>query len=124
MRSLVSVVFVAACWSSSKPAPAPVIAQPKVAAPPAGYAKTIADPLGFLPIDGTFVVRVDMDRIRRGALWAKYGPILATQIESASAECAHAYDSVRTFTVGMQELSTLRGVAVLRGVVRDQMVPC
>jgi len=66
-RSLLAGMLVlGACFSSKGSGTAPGSTPPATAA--TDYTATIADPLGFLPLESELVLGVDGDQIRKSAL--------------------------------------------------------
>ncbi|MCX5743681.1 MAG: hypothetical protein NT062_14410 [Proteobacteria bacterium] len=125
MRLALASVFLIGCWSTT-PAPVTPVA-PRLAPAGPDLAATIADPLGFLPVDGGFVVRLDAERLRGGALWNRFGAALVARIaedEGQDACRTAVLDSLQSLSIGLRSVSPLRGVAVVRGVTRATVEGC
>jgi hypothetical protein len=92
---------------------------------------TIADPLGFLPIDSEVVLSLDADQLRQSELWRQYEPAL---LAKAGADLARfkalcGFDpitSIRGLTVGMKSVGQVNpdGVFVVHGIDRARMLAC
>jgi len=71
--SVLLVTALPACYSGSEPR---TVATPglsnRATTVPSHYSATIADPLGFLPIDAELVVGLDVRQIRGSGLWQRY----------------------------------------------------
>ena len=92
---------------------------------------TIADPLGFLPIDSEVVVSLDADQLRGSELWRQFEPSLLAKAGSdlARFKALCGFDpitSIRGLTVGMKHVGQVNpdGVFVVHGVDRARMLAC
>lgn len=95
------------------------------------YTATIADPLGFLPLDAELVLGLDVDTLRNSPLW----PPLASRITSAAGPQLAAFQqmcgfdpmaTVHRMRVGLKNLKAEKpeGVIVITGLDRPQLMGC
>ena len=92
---------------------------------------TIADPLGFLPIDSEVVVSLDADQLRGSELWRQVEPTLLAKAgtDLARFRTLCGFDpitSIRGLTVGMAHVGQVNpdGVFVVHGIDRARMLAC
>lgn len=129
---LIACCFTAACYHDSAPAPAHPPGTPIVAAPRGlDVSATIADPLGFLPVDSEVVVSLDADQLRQSPLWTQLEASISAKggsdLTMFKAMCG--FDplvAVRGLSIAVRDVSapTPDGVFVVHGVDRAKMVGC
>jgi hypothetical protein len=132
-RWLLALVL-AGCFSSKSGG----TAAPSNAAPPpapiapkhAELARTIADPLGFLPVDSEIVLHFDAARLRRSAIWRQYEPAI---VQALSSGLQRAKDlcgidpiaQLATIRVGLKTISKRPdGVMVVTGLDNGRLRTC
>jgi hypothetical protein len=125
MRKLVALALVAACYTESKPVVAPVEAP--VATDP--YARTIGDPLGFLPRDTEIVLHLDATALRRTPLWARLEPVVLDKalgpLEPLRSACGFdPLHQIERITAGVRRRESPEGVFVVVGLDRAQLMGC
>lgn len=95
------------------------------------YSATIADPLGFLPLDSELVLGVDVDQVRKSMFW----PPVAAKISQAGGSSfttfkqACGFDPMQTvhgMSLGIKNVGqkTPDGVMVVRGLDRPALMGC
>ena len=95
------------------------------------YTATVADPLGFLPVDAEVILGLDVDSVRKSALW----PQLAGRLSTAGGDRLRAFEAtcgfdpmttVHAITIGIKNLkqNTPDGVMVVHGLDRPQLMGC
>ncbi len=95
------------------------------------YSATIADPVGFLPIDSEVVLSLDAEQLRRSPVW----PMLETKLLAAAGrdlmlfKTVCGFDpvtSIRGITIGIKNLKqdTPDGVLVVSGLDRVRLTGC
>ncbi len=95
------------------------------------YSATIADPVGFLPIDSEVVLSLDAEQLRRSPMW----PMLETKLLAAAGrdlmmfKTVCGFDpvtSIRGITIGIKNLKqeTPDGVLVVSGLDRTRLTDC
>jgi hypothetical protein len=95
------------------------------------YAATIADPLGFLPLDAEVVMGLDVDSVRTSPLW----PVLAPRITAAAGAHLAAFQqmcgfdpmaTVHRIRFGLKNLKLEKpeGVIVISGLDRPALMSC
>jgi len=95
------------------------------------YSATIADPLGFLPVDSELVLGVDVDQVKKSMFW----PPLAARISQAGGPALTTFQQVcgfdpmqtiRAMSLGIKNLGqkTPDGVLVVHGVDRGALMAC
>lgn len=126
---LVGSLLLGACSST----PSGTTTPPGNTAPPKAvdYSATIADPLGFLPVDSELVMGLDVDSLRSSPLWA---PLAARVTASAGAQLAAfqqmcGFDPMATVhrvRLGLKNLKSEKpdGVIVITGLDRPQLMSC
>ena len=129
MRWLV-LLAVVGCYRSEPANPA-APARPAVVPAEARYARTAADPLGFLPSDAQVVAHLDVAQLRQSALWSRLEPKLmekaADTLGKFRATCGFdPLSRIHSMAIAMRGLDTPQqgGVIVIRGVPRAEMMPC
>lgn len=131
-RSLVaSLVLVGACFGGGG-GHAPAAAPPAHPVPKvADYTAIVADPLGFLPVDSELVLGLDVEQLRKSALWpmleAKVTTTGGTQLSAFKQVCG--FDPMTTIhgvTLGIKNLKAAKpeGVMVIHGLDRPQLMGC
>lgn len=126
---LVGVFLLAACFKSGSGGGS----TPSNKTGPAGvdYSATIADPIGFLPIDSEVVLSLDAEQLRRSAVW----PMLETKLLAAAGNDLMMFKTVCGFdpvtsisgiTIGIKNLKqeTPDGVLVVTGLDRTRLTAC
>ena len=95
------------------------------------YSATIADPVGFLPIDSEVVLSLDAERLRRSPVWA----MLESKLLAAAGRDLQMFKtvcgfdpvtSIRGITIGIKNLKqdTPDGVLVVSGLDRVRLTEC
>jgi len=127
-RSLLAGMLVlGACFSSKGSGTAPGPTSPALAA--TDYTATIADPLGFLPLDSELVLGVDGDQIRKAGLWAAIAPRLEGSPELAKFKQECGFDPTTTLhhvRTGLRVINgdQAEGVIVAGGLDRARLMAC
>lgn len=126
MRKLVALAVIAGCYAEAKPVAAPVTAPSATTHP---YARTIADPLGFLPRDTEIVMALDATALRRTPLWARLEPMLAKEtaetLDPIKTACGiDVLRQVERITIGARQVDDSDGVLVIAGLDRPQLMAC
>jgi hypothetical protein len=126
MRKLVVLALLAGCYTESTPVVAPVAAPVATTNP---YARTLGDPLGFLPRDAEIVVHLDATALRRTQLWARIEPALlekaAGQLEPLRRICGFdPIQQIERMTLGVRVAASSEGVLVIAGLDRTQLMGC
>jgi len=95
------------------------------------YAASVADPLGFLPVDSEIVMGLDVDSVRTSALWphlssritATAGPQLAMFQQMCGFDPMATVHRIR---LGLKNLKAEKpeGVIVITGLDRPQLMAC
>jgi hypothetical protein len=113
--------------TTAPPPPSNTVAQPRVTV---DYSRTIADPLGFLPIDSEIVLGLDVEQLRKSPFWVPAAAKLSTAggNDLAAFKMACGTDpmaTVRSITMGIKNLSaTPDGVMVVSGLDRAALMAC
>ncbi|MDX2090061.1 MAG: hypothetical protein SFX73_19545 [Kofleriaceae bacterium] len=128
------VVALAGCFSSKPVAPTPPPSNVTAAPKPLTrkHSVTVADPLGFLPIDSEMVFHLDMGRLRKSAVWQQYEPKL---LEAASLALTQMKNScgvnpisgLRTIRAGFKDFGNggkPAGVMVVTGLDGERLLAC
>ncbi len=95
------------------------------------YSATIADPLGFLPLDSELVLGVDVDQVKKSMFW----PPLAAKITQAGGSSFTTFkaicgfdpmQTVRAMSLGIKNIGqkTPDGVMVVHGLDRAALMGC
>lgn len=95
------------------------------------YSATIADPVGFLPIDSEVILSLDAEQLRRSPVW----PMLETKLLAAAGrdlmlfKTVCGFDpvtSIRGITIGIKNLKqdTPDGILVVSGLDRKRLTDC
>ncbi len=95
------------------------------------YSATIADPVGFLPMDSEVVLSLDAEQLRRSPVWG----MLETKLLAAAGrdlamfKTVCGFDpvtSIRGITIGIKNLKqdTPDGVLVVSGLDRTRLTDC
>lgn len=126
---LVGSVLLGACSST----PAGPTTPPGNTAPPkpVDYTATVADPLGFLPLDAELVMGLDIDSVRTSPLW----PVIAPRITAAAGAQLAAFQqmcgfdpmsTVHRIRLGLKNLKAEKpeGVIVISGLDRPALMSC
>jgi hypothetical protein len=87
------------------------------------------DVLAYLPADTTVVFGLDLARLRKSALWAKYKPALekayGSQLAAVKSKCGFdPFETITTITVGLKADLNEDAVFVVRGLDRDKTTAC
>jgi hypothetical protein len=120
--SLALALGSAAC---SHAAPAP----PSNKLTPAAESRAVSDVLGFLPLDADIVLGVDIQALRKTALWTEYQPQLTQAIgpQLAIVQRRCGFDpiqSIESVTLAAYIKETSSPVVVVRGLERDRTIAC
>ena len=126
---LVGSLLLGACSST----PAGPTTPPGNTAPPRApdYTATVADPLGFLPLDAELVMGLDVDSLRGSPLW----PPLASRITSSAGAQLAAFQqmcgfdpmaTVHRIRLGLKNIQAEKpeGVIVVNGLDRPALMGC
>ncbi|MBA3463951.1 MAG: hypothetical protein H0T46_28600 [Deltaproteobacteria bacterium] len=131
---LLGILFAASCYkdggSGGGTTPPPANNNP-AAVRGVDYSATIADPLGFLPVDSEIVLGLDVDQLRKSTFW----PPIAAKLSSAGGSGLDTFKqvcnvdpmtSVRSVTLGVKNVkqSTPDGVMVVSGLDRVALMAC
>lgn len=126
MRSLalVSTLFLLAACGGAPP-------KPNKAVHPVDYRATIADPVGFLPIDTDIVIGLDAEQLRRSRVWPMLEPRLLAEAgqDLADFKTACGVDPMATirgitFSLKQSRKPTPNIVVVVTGLDREQVMAC
>ena len=130
---LVGTVLVASCFHGGGPAPGAPPPPPRntVVARGPDYTATVGDPVGFLPVDSEIVLGLDVDQVRKSALWSP----IESKLTAAGGASLTAFKQLCGFdpmttihgiTVGIKHVKqpTPDGVMVVRGLDRPQLMGC
>ena len=130
---LLGILMAASCYKggSSGSGTTPPPANTNAAVARVDYSATIADPLGFLPVDSEIVLGLDVDQLRKSTFW----PPIAAKLSSAGGSGLDSFKqicnvdpmvSVRSVTLGIKNLkqSTPDGVMVVSGLDRTSLMAC
>ena len=126
---LVGLLVLGACFKSgggaSSETPSNQAGKPRAS----DYTATLADPVGFLPIDSEVVLRLDAGQLRQSELWRMVEPRLAAVSELGRFKQACGIDpvtSIQAITVGLKKLgdATPEGVIVIKGIDRARLTEC
>ncbi len=130
---LAGVLLVAACFKSGGSGGAGDSETPsnQVRGSGTDYSATIADPLGFLPIDSEVVLSLDAEQLRRSPVWAMIEPKLlvaaGSDLQTFKTVCGiDPVTSIGGITIGIKNLKqeTPDGVLVVTGLDRARMTAC
>lgn len=95
------------------------------------YTATIADPVGFLPLDAELVMGVDVDAVRTSPIWpplsAKITASAGPQLASFQQMCGFdPMATVHRIRLGIKKLNADKpeGVIVISGLDRPQLMAC
>lgn len=133
LLAYLGVAVLVGCYKTPAPAPSSPAASNTTAQSShvRDYRATIADPVGFLPIDSEIVLAMDLDQVRRSQLWDPIVEQLKTRTQdklaSLTAECGFdPIAAVRGATIGMKtyKQGDPTGVVVMTGVPRDKVTAC
>ena len=128
---LVGMLLLASCFKGGGGATtAPPPKNTAVAKGP-DFSATIADPVGFLPMDSEIVLGLDVDQVRRSPLW----PQLEARVTTAGGAGLTAFKAICGFDpmttvhgimMGIKNLKqqTPDGVIVVRGLDRPRLMGC
>jgi len=128
-----SLLLATACYkggSSSTTTTTPPPANALAVKAGVDYSKTIADPLGFLPIDSEIVLGLDVDQLRKSSFWVPASAKLAAAGggELAAFKTACGVDpmtTVHSITMGIRNIdATPDGVMVIAGLDRGALMSC
>ncbi len=95
------------------------------------YSATLADPVGFLPVDSELVLALDVDSLRKSPLW----PQLAGKLSQATGPALRQFQeacgfdpmtTIHAITIGFKNLKqeTPDGVIVVSGLDRPKLMGC
>lgn len=95
----------------------------------ADYSATLADPVGFLPLDSELVLGLDAEQVRRSGIWKLIEPRLARSQTLTSFRESCGFDlttAVRRARLGLKNLGApiSEGVMVLTGLDRGRVMGC
>lgn len=128
MRTLLIAALLTAACSKSSPG---TVANKAGSPGGADYSATIADPLGFLPVDSEVVMALDANRLRATPLYQRLAPDMLSRIGGALDELNQmcGFDmlgSIRGISVGLSQVGSDNptGVAVVSGLPRDKSMAC
>jgi len=128
--ALAALVLVAACFKSGGSGGGAAPSNKAAAAGP-DYSATLADPVGFLPIDSEIVFSLDAEQLRRSPVWTMLEPKLlaaaGSDLEMFRLVCGFdPVASVRGITLGIKNLkqTTPDGIIVVAGLDRERLVAC
>ncbi len=95
------------------------------------YSATLADPVGFLPVDSELVIGLDVDSLRKSPLWPQLAGKLSTTLGPAlrlfQDKCRFdPMATIHTITLGLKNLKqeTPEGVVIVRGLDRPKLMAC
>jgi hypothetical protein len=95
------------------------------------YSATIADPVGFLPIDSEVVLSLDAEQLRRSPVWSmletKLLAAAGPDLQMFKAVCGFdPVTSIRGITIGIKNLKqdTPDGILVVSGLDRARLTAC
>lgn len=132
---LVGLLMVASCYKGgssggSGTAPPPANNNP-AAIRGVDYSATIADPLGFLPVDSEIVLGLDVDQLRKSTFWPPIAAKLSTaggsELDTFKQICnVDPMASVHSITLGIKNVkqTTPDGVMVVSGLDRAALMAC
>jgi hypothetical protein len=133
MRAIVvASLLLSSCYKDKPRTEGP---PPGNGAPPAAaridYSATIADPLGFLPLDSELVIGVDVDQLKKSMFWppvaAKISQAGGSSFTSFKAICGFdPMQTVRAMSLGIKNIGqkTPDGVLVVHGLDRAALMAC
>ncbi len=134
MRSSIAwVLLFAACYHdpgrTALPAPSNTVEVKPAHGP--SYRDTIADPLGFLPLDSEIVLGLSGDQVRQSGLWKQLEPNLLAkigpQLKTFMALCKlDPLESIHSLSVAVKNVGHDHpdGVLVVRGLDREALLAC
>lgn len=128
---LAGVLLLSACFKSGGSGGAGTPSNTAGGRSSVDYSATIADPVGFLPIDSEVVLSLDAEQIRSSPVWA----MLETKLLAAAGrdlmmfKTVCGFDpvtSIRGITIGIKNLKqeTPDGVLVVSGLDRVRLTAC
>lgn len=126
--ALVAMLAAGACYRATPPPQ-----QPATRTAPAvkSYARTIADPLGFLPADSDVVGSVDVAQLRASPSWARVEPMLFAEEEEglANIRASCGFDLVTainrvSFGARVAGTDQWSAVFVVHGLDRELTLAC
>jgi len=126
---LAGLVLVTACFKSGGSGGSTPSNKQGAAAP--DYSATLADPVGFLPIDSEVVFSLDADQLRKSPLWTMLESKLLTaagnDLQMFRTVCGFdPVTSIRGLTLGIKHLKqeTPDGILVVTGLDRTRLMEC
>lgn len=127
---VVGLLLVGACFKSGGSVVGSTPSNKRGPAVP-DYSATIADPVGFLPIDSEVVISIDAEQLRRSPVWAMLEPKLlaaaGNDLQMFRTVCGFdPVTSIRGITIGIKNLKqeTPDGVLVVTGLDRQRLTAC
>jgi hypothetical protein len=128
---LVSSLLFASCHKDPAATTGPRPPNNTVAVKGPDYSATLADPVGFLPVDSELVLGLDIDSLRKSPLWPQLVGKLATamgpSLRMFQDKCG--FDPMATLhsiTMGLKNLKqdVPEGVMVISGLDRAKLTAC
>jgi hypothetical protein len=127
---LVGVLLVGGCYKGGSGGAA-TVTPTTTARASADYTATLADPVGFLPVDSEVVFSLDAEQLRGSEIWRMLEPKLWASAGSdlAAFKVVCGFDpvsAVRGITVGVKALKqdTPDAVLVVSGIDRARLTDC
>ncbi len=128
---VVGVVLLTACFNSGGSTSGTTPSNKAGGRGGVDYSATLADPVGFLPIDSEVVLSLDAEQLRRSPVW----PMLETKLLAAAGRDLMRFktvcgfdpvSSVRGITIGIKNLKqdTPDGILVVSGLDRVRLTDC
>ncbi len=128
---LVSSLLFASCYKDPAASTGPRPPNNAVTVRGPDYSATLADPVGFLPVDSELVVGLDLDSLRKSPMWPQLAGKLATtmgpSLRMFQDKCG--FDpmvTLHSITVGLKNLKqeVPEGVIVFSGLDRPKLMAC
>ncbi len=127
---LVSSLLFASCYKDRQ-ASGPRPPENAVVVKGPDFSATIADPVGFLPVDAELVLGIDVDALRRSPLGPQISGKLSTsagpQLRAFQATCGFdPMQTIHSISMGLKNLKqdTPDGVIVVNGLDRPKLMAC
>ena len=129
---VVASLLLAACYKDKPRTEGPPSNGGAQVAARVDYSATIADPLGFLPVDSEVVIGVDVDQVKKSMFW----PPVAARISQAGGSAFTNFkqvcgfdpmETVRAMSLGMKNIgkpTPPEGVLVVHGIDRSALMTC
>jgi hypothetical protein len=127
---LAGVLLLVACFKSSGSSTPLHGAAPAIEIARSDHSATLADPLGFLPIDSELVLSLDAEQLRRSEIWRQLEPKLLASADQGLGQFKRVcgFDpvtSIRGISIGMNGLgANASGVIVVSGLDRARLTAC